>query len=95
MTLELADADDTIRFADVDREGLRPDGIIEGSAFGILGESFPAAQGAGPVSIELVVEDAAGNNVAPAVGDLLIRVLLDSGGGTVDFAYGLQYFVEP
>jgi len=41
------------------------------------------------------LEDAAGNTtVHPAVGDLLIRVELISGGGTLDFAYGLQYYVE-
>jgi hypothetical protein len=46
------------------------------------------------VNTGVTLEDAAGNTVAPAVGDLLIRVLNVSGGGTIDFAYGLQYFVE-
>jgi hypothetical protein len=41
------------------------------------------------------LEDAAGNAaVNPAVGDLLIRADLLAGGGSLDFAYGLQYFVE-
>ena len=39
-------------------------------------------------------EDAAGNTPAPAVGDLLIRAQLNSGGGTFSFAFGLEYFVE-
>ena len=46
------------------------------------------------VNTGVLLEDAAGNTVAAAVGDLLIRVELVSGGGTLDFAYGLQYWVE-
>jgi len=40
------------------------------------------------------LEDAAGNSVPAAVGDMLFRVDLLSGGGTLDFAFGLQYWVE-
>jgi len=46
------------------------------------------------VNTGVLLEDAAGNNVAAAVGDLLIRADLVSGGGTIDFAFGLQYWVE-
>jgi hypothetical protein len=40
------------------------------------------------------LEDAAGNSVPAAVGDLLFRVDLLSGSGTLDFAFGIQYWVE-
>ena len=46
------------------------------------------------VNTGVLLEDAAGNTVAAAAGDMLIRVELVSGGGTLDFAYGLQYWVE-
>lgn len=46
------------------------------------------------VNTGVTLEDAAGNNVAPAVGDFVIRAELISGGGTVDFAVGAQYYVE-
>ena len=45
------------------------------------------------VNTGVTLEDAAGNNVAPAVGDFVIRAELISGGGTVDFAVGAQYYV--
>jgi len=40
------------------------------------------------------LEDVAGNNVPAAVGDVLIRANLLFGTGTLDFAFGLQYWVE-
>ena len=46
------------------------------------------------VNTGITFEDAAGNTPTPAVGDLLIRAELISGGGTLDFAFGLEYFVE-
>jgi hypothetical protein len=46
------------------------------------------------VNTGVTFEDAGGNNIAPAVGDILIRAELISGGGTLDFALGMQYFVE-
>jgi hypothetical protein len=39
-------------------------------------------------------KDVLGNDVTPAVGDLLLRVTLISGGGTLDFVYGMDYWVE-
>lgn len=46
------------------------------------------------VNTSVLLEDAVGNTVAAAEGDLLIRVLLLSGGGNLEFAYAIQYFVE-
>ena len=46
------------------------------------------------VNTGTLLEDAAGNNVAPAVGDVIIKAELISGGGTLDFSMGMQYFVE-
>lgn len=46
------------------------------------------------INTGVTVEDAAGNTPTPAVGDLLIRADLQSGSGTLDFAYGLHYWVE-
>lgn len=40
------------------------------------------------------IEDALGNNVTPAVGDVLLRVNRIQGAGTLSFAYGVQYWVE-
>jgi len=46
------------------------------------------------VNTGVTFENAAGNNVIPAVGDVLLRVTLVDGNGTVDFTYGSQYWVE-
>lgn len=46
------------------------------------------------INTGITLEDAAGNPVAPAVGDVIIKADLVSGGGTLDFSVGLQYFVE-
>jgi hypothetical protein len=46
------------------------------------------------INTGVTLEDAAGNNVAPAVGDLLIRAQKIGGTGTLEFAFGLQYYVE-
>lgn len=46
------------------------------------------------INTGVTLEDAAGNTPTPAVGDLLIRADLISGSGTLDFAYGLHYWVE-
>jgi len=46
------------------------------------------------INTGVTVEDAAGNTPTPAVGDLLIRAELISGSGTLDFAYGLHYWVQ-
>lgn len=46
------------------------------------------------INTAITLEDAGGNNTAPAVGDVIIKAELVSGGGTLDFAMGMQYFVE-
>jgi hypothetical protein len=42
----------------------------------------------------ITLEDPTGATPTPAVGDLIIRTRLVSGGGTLDFAMGIQYIVE-
>jgi len=46
------------------------------------------------VNTGITLEDALGNNVTPAEGDLLIRAELLSGAGTLDFKYAVQYWAE-
>jgi len=46
------------------------------------------------VNTGITLEDAFGNNVAPAVGDIVLRAELISGGGTLDFKFAVQYWAE-
>jgi len=46
------------------------------------------------INTGVTIDDIFGSSVTPAVGDVLLRVTLLSGGGTLDFAYSTQYFVE-
>jgi hypothetical protein len=46
------------------------------------------------VNTGVTLEDPNGDNPTPAVGDIVIRAELISGAGTLDFALGVQYFVE-
>jgi len=50
--------------------------------------------GEAAVNTGSTLEDARGAAVVPGVGDLVIRAERISGPGTLDFAYGMQYFVE-
>ena len=46
------------------------------------------------VNTGITFEDALGNSVTPAVGDVLIRTDKVSGAGNLEFVYSMQYFVE-
>jgi hypothetical protein len=46
------------------------------------------------INTGVLLEDIVGNNVTPAVGDVLLRVTNTLGAGTLQFAYGMQYWVE-
>jgi hypothetical protein len=46
------------------------------------------------INTGITLEDAGGNSIAPAVGDVIIVAELISGGGVLDFSMGMQYFVE-
>jgi hypothetical protein len=46
------------------------------------------------INTGVTLEDAAGNSVVPAVGDVLIRAHKISGTGDLEFAFGIQYYVE-
>lgn len=46
------------------------------------------------VNTGVTFKDVLGNDVTPAVGDVLLRATLVSGGGTLDFVYGMDYWVE-
>lgn len=46
------------------------------------------------VNTGVTFKDVLGNNVTPAVGDVLLRAVLVAGVGDLEFAYGAQYWVE-
>lgn len=46
------------------------------------------------VNTGVTFEDVYGTSVTPAVGDVLLRATLLLGSGTLEFSYGLQYWVE-
>lgn len=46
------------------------------------------------VNTGVTLEDALGNSVTPAVGDMIMRAELVLGAGTLDFKYAVQYWAE-
>jgi hypothetical protein len=51
-------------------------------------------QNPAPLTTASAIEDPTGATPNPAVGDIVIRARLISGGGTLDFISSIQYFVE-
>jgi len=90
------DLGNTSQFSDKQFQNLFPSVLnlaVSSGDFTHIADGYKET-GVTAVNTGITLDDVFGSSVTPAVGDLLLRVELISGVGTLDFAYGLQYWVE-
>ena len=87
---------DTSRFSGGQHLPLFPDYVDLAQAAGVFTKiaSNLYESGVTAVNTGITLEDALGNSVTPAVGDMLLRAELISGSGSLDFKFAVQYWAE-
>lgn len=86
----------TSQFSDKQFQNLFPGVVnlaVSSGDFTYIADGYKET-GVTAINTGITLSDVFGSSVTPAVGDLLLRVELVSGVGTLDFAYGLQYWAE-
>jgi len=96
LALGYLSLEDTMRLFSETVEVLFPmfaDLTVSGGDFTKITDGYKET-GVTAVNTGVTFKDILGNDVTPAVGDVLLRATLVSGSGSLDFVYGVQYYVD-